>query len=106
MTISIETNSYPITRRFDISDTATEITIPRDATMISIGGTEKINYSFNGNDGDSFGDGVSDIQHFSFVPANNMCPISLETGRQSNRSIFVASETSSSKLFMVIEKSR
>jgi len=104
MSITINTNSYPITRRYSITNTATAISFPRDATKISIGATEMIHFSFEGTDGDTFGDGESDIQHFSFVPANNMNEIVLETGRQSNRTIFIASNSSSATLYVVLEK--
>lgn len=101
---NITSNSYPFTRRFSVSNTATAFSIPRGATKVSFGGTEKINFSFEGNEGDTFGDDQNDNQHFSFVPANNMTEIILEKGNQSNRVIYAAAETSSAKISFVIEK--
>ena len=101
---TITSNSYPFTRRFSLTDSATAFSIPRAATKISFGGTEKINFSFEGNEGDTFGDEQNDNRHFSFVPANNMTEIVLEKGNQSNRVLYCASETSSAKIMFVIEK--
>jgi len=104
MSINIETNSYPITRRIELTNTATAISFPRDANVISIGANARINYSFEGNEGDTFGDGENDNFHFSFVPANNMCPITLEQGRQSNRTIYIATESASGTVSIVLSK--
>ena len=101
---NITSNSFPFTRRFEITNTATAFSIPRAATKVSFGGTEKINFSFEGNEGDTFGDGQSDNNHFSFVPANNMTEIVLEKGNQSNRILYIGSETSTAKISFVIEK--
>jgi hypothetical protein len=103
MSITINTNTYPITRRFQIQTTATEIIFPRDVKKITIGSSGALNYSFEGNDGDIFGEN-DDIQHFSFVPANNMIEIRIETGRQSNRSIFIGQQSSTGFVSIVLEK--
>lgn len=103
MSIEITSNSYPITRRYEIQTTATQITFPKEVKKITIGSSGALNYSFEGNDGDAFGDG-QDIEHFAFVPANNMMEITIETGRQGNRSIYIAQQSSTGFVSIVLEK--
>lgn len=105
MSITIETNEYPYTERHNIGSTVTEFIIPKDTRKISIGSTESLKYCFQGNDGDTIGDDVSDtIKHFAFVPANNMTEIRLEVGRQGGRKIYVATYGATAKVSIIVEK--
>ncbi len=98
-------NSYPLIRRVQIDDTATKIIIPPAATRVSIGSVNALNFANDGgDDGDEFGDTGDVITNFSFIPANNILPIDMETGRQSNRVLLVGTQSGSSYLSIIIEK--
>jgi hypothetical protein len=100
-------NSYPFIKRVSIDDTATKIIIPPAATRVSIGSVSALHFANSGgDDGDSFvdqGDGITD---FGFIPANNVLPIDMETGRQSNRELLIGTQSGSGYLSIMIEKTK
>lgn len=97
------TNSYPRVKRISITAAAQQITLPRDCTKVTFGSPAALHWSNEGADGDSFG---VEITEYSFVPANNLLTISMETGRQSNRILLVGTQNGSGSLSIILEKDR
>ena len=97
-------NTYPKFKTVDITNTASKIIIPNGATAISIGSPAALHCGNDGDDGDSFGE--SGIEDFVFIPANNLLEIPMEVGRQSNRVLLVATQSGSSTLHLVINRSK
>jgi hypothetical protein len=88
----------------DITNTASKIIIPNGATSISIGSPAALHCGNDGDDGDSFGE--SGVEDYVFIPANNLLEIPMEIGRQSNRVLLVATQSGSSTLHIVINRSK
>jgi len=101
-----DTNSYPrVITVQNINTSATFITLPRDCTSISFGSTAALHWSNVGDEGDTFG-AAADITDYGFVPANNMFHLSMETGRQSNRTLLVSTQSGTADLHLVIIKEK
>jgi len=96
-------NDYPYIKRFAVTTTAQEITIPKNATKITFGSIGALYFANIGEDGDAFG---VDITDYCFVPANNLISINMEIGRQSNRSLLIAMQSGSGHVNMIIEKDK
>jgi hypothetical protein len=97
-------NTYPKFKTLDVSNTASKIILPNGATAISIGSPAALYCGNDGSDGDSFGDGG--VIDYVFIPANNLLEIPMEIGRQSNRVLLVATQSGSSTLHIVINRSK
>ena len=98
-------NTYPKFKTIEnIDNTATKIILPSGATAVSIGSPAALYCANDGDDGDSFGDGGG--TDYVFIPANNLLEIPMEIGRQSNRVLLVATQSGSSTLHIVINRSK
>lgn len=97
------TNSYPRIKRVSITAAAQQITLPRDCTRVTFGASAALFWANEGADGDGFG---AEITEYSFVPANNLLTINLETGRQSNRVLLIGTQNGSTNLSVILEKDR
>ena len=98
-------NTYPKFKTIDnIDNTATKIILPSGATAVSIGSPAALYCANDGSDGDSFGSGG--VIDYVFIPANNLLEIPMEIGRQSNRVLLVATQSGSSTLHIVINRSK
>jgi hypothetical protein len=97
------TNSYPKIKRVSISATAQQIILPRDCTKVTFGSPSALFWANEGADGDAFGGSITE---YSFVPANNLLTINMETGRQSNRTLLIGTQSGSGTLSVIIEKDR
>ena len=94
------TNLYPRIETIEnITTAAVEILLPRDCTSISFGSAAALHFANVGADGNTFG-------AYSFVPANNMLPLPMETGRQSNRLLLVATQSGTADLHIIIIKEK
>ena len=98
-----DTNSYPRIKRVDINAAAQQITLPRDCTKVTFGSTSALYWANEGVDGDAFGGAITD---YSFVPANNLLTINMETGRQSNRVLLIGVQSGTGTLSIIVEKDR
>ena len=100
-----DTNSYPRVTTVSITTSATFITLPRDCTSVSFGSSSALHWSNVGSEGDTFG-ASGDITQYGFVPANNMFSLPMETGRQSNRTLLVSTQSGTADLHIVIIKEK
>jgi len=103
------TNLYPRIETIEnITTAAVQILLPRDCTSISFGSPAALHFSNVGAEGDTFGNTSSgaDINAYSFVPANNMLPLPMETGRQSNRTLLVATQSGTADLHIMLIKEK
>jgi len=101
-----DTNEYPrIETVQNVTTSAVKITLPRDCTSVSFGSAAALHFGNTGESGDTFG-ASADITAYGFVPANNMFNLPLETGRQSNRSLLVSTQSGTAALHLVIIKEK
>jgi hypothetical protein len=101
------TNLYPRIETIEnITTAAVEIFLPRDCTSISFGSAAALHFANVGADGNTFGNTSSgaNINAYSFVPANNMLSLTMETGRQSNRILLVATQSGVADLHIILTK--
>lgn len=98
-----DTNEYPRIKRIAITAAAQQITLPRDCTKVTFGSPAALHWANEGADGDGFG---VEITEYSFVPANNLLTIHMETGRQSNRVLLIGTQSGSGSLSVILEKDR
>ena len=105
-TIDLTTvNTYPKFKTVDITSNATKIIIPNGATSISIGSPAALYIGNDGDDGDTFGSD-NEIVDYMFIPANNLLELMLEIGRQSNRTLLVATQSGSSTLHISLNRTK
>jgi hypothetical protein len=101
-----DTNQYPrIETIQNVSTGAVHITLPRDCTSVSFGSPAALHFANVGSENDTFG-ASADITSYGFVPANNMFNMPMETGRQSNRTLLVATQSGTAALHLVIIKEK
>jgi len=99
-----DTNVYPRIERIEnVTTAAQHITLPRDCTKITFGSTAALHFANVGEHGDVFG---QDITAYAFVPTQNLLTISMEVGRQSNRSLLIGTQNGAAAVVVIIEKDK
>tara|TARA_R100000664_G_scaffold31173_1_gene44538 strand:- start:943 stop:1272 length:330 start_codon:yes stop_codon:yes gene_type:complete len=99
-------NVYPTCKIIGVGTSAQQITLPSEASKVSIGCDAALYFSTDvGVDGNSFDTGSGgDIADYGFVAANNYLPIEMEKGQQSTRNLCVAAQTGTATVYLIIEK--
>lgn len=90
--------SYPHILTFTVSTTLTEIQLGNVPKFITIQSTKKLYVTTTGTDGGAVGSDKFEI------PADNALELKLSEGYRANRSIFLATDSSTSAVNLLLER--